>query len=396
MISGLGTTAKIGELCDFSSGNGFKASEWSQQGIPIIRIQNLNGSANFNYYAGTPDPRWIVEPGELLFAWAGVKGVSFGPTLWNGETGLLNQHIYRVRPREGVDKRWLFAALKLVTSKIEQNAHGFKTSLVHVRKADIENAEILLPPIPEQRKIAEILSGCDEAVELQKRLIEAKQNRKKALMRELLSGHRRFPVFRGTSCRTVPFHRVVERITRRNRNGCFNVLTSSGEKGLVAQMTYFSKSVAGRNLKGYTIIEPGEFAYNRSSSDGYPFGAIKRLDRCSEGLLSTLYICFKIRDTTTVDSDFLLYYCEAGLLNNQLRSVCQEGARSHGLLNISLKDFFSLSLLLPSYQEQKQISKVLTRLDEEIGLLEQQLEAFKDQKRGLMEVLLTGKVRVKF
>jgi len=196
MTSILDKTRKIGDLCDFSSGNGFKAAEWSTKGIPIIRIQNLNGSTDFNYYAATPDRRWIVEPGELLFAWAGVKGVSFGPTLWNGETGLLNQHIYRVRPKEGVDKRWLFAALKLVTSKIEQNAHGFKTSLVHVRKADIENAKVLFSPLEEQRKIAEILGACDEAIDLQKRLIEAKKKRKKALMKELLTGERRFPEFR--------------------------------------------------------------------------------------------------------------------------------------------------------------------------------------------------------
>src|SRR3954452_3689626 len=117
----------VGNLCTFSSGHGFSMSDWSEQGVPIIRIQNLNGSREFNYYAADPDPNWIVEPGELLFAWAGVKGVSFGPTVWFGPRGLLNQHIYRVRPAEGVDSQWLYLNLELVTRHIEANAHGFKS-----------------------------------------------------------------------------------------------------------------------------------------------------------------------------------------------------------------------------------------------------------------------------
>lgn len=115
----------IGELCDFESGNGFSPQDWKQKGLPIIRIQNLNGSDAFNYFEGEPDPAWIVEPGDLLFAWAGVKGVSFDPTIWHGPRGVLNQHIYRIRPKPGVNKRWLHYALEEVTTEIESKAHGF-------------------------------------------------------------------------------------------------------------------------------------------------------------------------------------------------------------------------------------------------------------------------------
>jgi type I restriction enzyme, S subunit len=141
----------VGNLCEFSSGTGFSHSDWSTRGLPIIRIQNLNGSTDFNYYEGEPDPRWIVEPEELLFAWAGVKGVSFGPCIWPGPRGLLNQHIYRIRPKEGIDSRWLYAILGEVTHRIEAKAHGFKTSLVHVHKADITDQIVAVPP-PELRK----------------------------------------------------------------------------------------------------------------------------------------------------------------------------------------------------------------------------------------------------
>lgn len=93
----------IGDICDFENGHGFRPPDWSKSGLPIIRIQNLNGSKDFNYFAGEPEKDWIVEPGTLLFAWAGVKGVSFGPKIWDGPKGVLNQHIYKIYPKANID-----------------------------------------------------------------------------------------------------------------------------------------------------------------------------------------------------------------------------------------------------------------------------------------------------
>ena len=109
----------LGSLCNLSSGNGFTPQDWSNNGLPIIRIQNLNGSKEFNYFSGVPDEKWIVEEGDLLFAWAGVKGVSFGPCLWPGPRGVLNQHIYKIQPVENINKIWLYEVLKFLTKNIE-------------------------------------------------------------------------------------------------------------------------------------------------------------------------------------------------------------------------------------------------------------------------------------
>jgi hypothetical protein len=146
---------RLGEVCDLQNGRGFAAAEWSQQGLPIIRIQNLNGSRDFNYFDGKPDASWIVEPGTLLFAWAGVRGVSFGPCIWQGPLGVLNQHIYRIVPKDGVSKRWLYETLRVITADIEKKAHGFKIELVHVRKGDITAQVVPVPPQSEQQEIAE-------------------------------------------------------------------------------------------------------------------------------------------------------------------------------------------------------------------------------------------------
>lgn len=176
----------FGSLCDLSSGNGFTPRDWSQQGLPIIRIQNLNGSPDFNYFSGEPDPKWIIEPGDLLFAWAGVKGISFGPCIWFGARGVLNQHIYKITPHDGIEKIWLYETLKMLTSKIEERAHGFKLELVHVRKGEITGQKVALPPPDKQEEIAkksvalsELEKNCREHAE---RLIQMKKSLMKQLM----------------------------------------------------------------------------------------------------------------------------------------------------------------------------------------------------------------------
>jgi type I restriction enzyme S subunit len=153
----------LGEICELQNGRGFAASEWSPIGLPIIRIQNLNGSLDFNHYAGDLEPEWVVEAGALLFAWAGVRGVSFGPCIWSGPTGVLNQHIYRIVPSPGVNKRWLYETLRITTQNIEKKAHGFKLELVHVRKADITGQVVPFPSSAEQEDIANYAQSLESA-----------------------------------------------------------------------------------------------------------------------------------------------------------------------------------------------------------------------------------------
>ncbi len=179
----------IGDLCTFTNGHGFKAAEWSKAGLPIIRIQNLNGSRDFKYFAGQVKESCRVEPGELVFAWAGVKGVSFGPRLWDGPSGVLNQHIYRVRPLEEVAKPWLFETLRRVTRSIEGRAQGFKSSLQHIRKADITGHVVDVPPFEEQCAIAERSAFLVEMETIEQSNLKGLIKMKRALVSDLFSGH---------------------------------------------------------------------------------------------------------------------------------------------------------------------------------------------------------------
>ncbi|MDR8394459.1 hypothetical protein NC796_25155 [Aliifodinibius sp. S!AR15-10] len=240
----------------------------------------------------------------------------------------------------------------------------------------------------------DIFSLWDLAIEKIKDLIKHKRIYKKGLMQQLLSGKKRFPEFEDEPWQEVELGNVFQRVTQKNKNeSVTNVLTISAQDGLVSQTDYYDKSVASKNLSRYIVLQKGDFAYNKSYSDGYPLGAIKRLEEYEKGVLSPLYICFRI-DSPELDSDFMTHFFENGGLDHEIYKIAREGARNHGLLNVSIKDFFTITFKVPQIEEQKKIAEVLNKAKKEIELLEQELEAVKKQKKGLMQQLLTGKTRV--
>ncbi len=387
-------TATVADICEMRNGHGFGPEDWDTSGLPIIRIQNLNGGQKFDYFSGVPDERWLVEPGQMLFSWAGTKGVSFGPTIWRGARGVLNQHIFKVQPSDGVHGEWLYWALKHVTNRIEAQSHGFKSTLVHVKKSDIDRQPIMVPRHGEQRRIAHILSTWDQAITTTERILGNSKRCTRDLMASLLSGHRRFPGL-SDKWRYVNLDTIFERVTRKNTTHNTNVLTISAEHGLISQRDYFNKSVASANLSGYTLLHRHDFAYNKSYSVGYPMGAIKPLLAYDAGVVSSLYLCFRLREDVDADFDFFRHYFEAGLLNQEIEGIAQEGARNHGLLNVSVTDFFKLQLHIPSAPEQRRIAEVINVARAEEARLEAQVRALRQEKAALMSQLLTGKRRVK-
>lgn len=176
---------------------------------------------------------------------------------------------------------------------------------------------------------------------------------------------------------------VVQRITRKNTNlDSLLPLTISAQNGLIAQTEFFDNQVAGKNLTGYYLIENGEFAYNKSYSNGYPWGAIKRLDRHKNGVLSTLYILFK---PTFASSQYLVSYFDGTNWHGEVASIAGEGARNHGLLNIPVHDFFEIKILLPcSLQEQTAIGNFFRRLDSQITESRAVLEKSRQLKKAML------------
>ena len=192
----------------------------------------------------------------------------------------------------------------------------------------------------------------------------------------------RFPEFSG-EWKEKKLSEVFSRLTEKNAEDNKNVLTISAQYGLISQLDFFKKSVSATDVTGYYLLQKGDFAYNKSSSQGKPVGAIKPLKKYDKGVVSTLYICFRCKDANAID--FWEQYFDSGIIDKEIMSIAQEGARNHGLLNVPTGDFFELRVLEPSPEEQQKIASFLSSMDDVIMEQEQKVEALKEKKKGLMQ-----------
>ena len=202
-------------------------------------------------------------------------------------------------------------------------------------------------------------------------MIMADNNENKVLNVPLL----RFPEFTDEWKESV-LSDFVERVKRKNKNNlCKLPLTISAQYGLVDQISFFNKVIASENMSNYYLLHKGDFAYNKSYSSEYPWGAIKRLDCYEQGTLSSLYICFK--PYSHVSSDFLTHYFETSKWHQGISEIAVEGARNHGLLNVGIQDFFETRHCLPqSLLEQEKIAKFLNLIEERIATQNKIIEKY--------------------
>ena len=202
--------------------------------------------------------------------------------------------------------------------------------------------------------------------------------------------HLRFPEFTG-EWEKLKLDAFTERVMRKNKNNLSKLpLTISAQYGLVDQITFFNKVVASTDMSNYYLLKKGEFAYNKSYSSDYPWGAIKRLDNYEQGALSSLYICFAPQDN--VESDFILQYFESPKWHKGVSEIAVEGARNHGLLNISVQDFFHTYHYIPKdKKEQTKIAKLLMLLDKRIATQNKIIEDLKKLKSAISKHLFARK-----
>ena len=180
---------------------------------------------------------------------------------------------------------------------------------------------------------------------------------------------------------------AFERVVRKNTNNESRLpLTISAQDGLVDQITYFNNRVASRDVSNYYLVYNGEFAYNKSTSDGYPFGAVKRLDWYEKGVLSTLYIVFALKHPEKDDSDFMTVFYDTDRWHRGVAERAAEGARNHGLLNISADDFFDIDTTMPEDKvEQEKIGRLLKKLDTLITLYQRKYEKLVNIKKSMLD-----------
>lgn len=389
----------ISDIADVLQGFGFPDKYQGQTtgDLPFCKVGDISAAvdkgeriishaANYVNYSLLPTlhARPIPE-GATIFAKIG-EAIRSNKRIMTGCPCLIDNNAAAVKAKEGESDEFIFYLMSNVN--LADYAGGIVPS---VNKSTVETISVLIPPtIAEQKKIASCLSDIDSLIAAQNRIVAAVKEKKKGLIQQLFpqngetTPRLRFPGFSG-EWEEKKMSDMFTRITRKNAENNQNVLTISAQYGLISQLEFFKKSVAAADVTGYYLLKKGEFAYNKSSSQGRPFGAIKPLRLYDKGVVSTLYICFKCNDPREID--FWNQYFDAGLLDKELMSIAQEGARNHGLLNIPTSGFFSLSVLSPSIDEQQKIASCLSALDYIIVTETNKLEALKAHKKGLMQQL---------
>lgn len=272
-------------------------------------------------------------------------------------------------------------------NQIRRIAQGAK--IYSISTKNFSESYIGVPSKAEQTKIATLLRLIDERITTQSKIIEDLKKLKSAICEKLFCTPKdKQPKVRlhgfSDAWHFVRLSDICHRIRCKNTGEqCKQVLTIAAQYGLVSQEDFFNKNVASENLSGYYLLQKGDFAYNKSYSGDYAWGTVKRLDNYKQGVLSPLYICFRL-DSARVDSDFLVYYFESKKWYKAVADIAGEGARNHGLLNISVIDYFNTIHCIPSIEEQKQIAWIMRTLSSKITQEQRMLNCCIAQRKYLL------------
>ena len=287
------------------------------------------------------------------------------------------------------NSRFLAYSLYSLLKKITQRVQG--TSIKGITKTDFLKEAIFVPSLEEQEKISSCMVEVDKLITLHQRKLNRFQKIRTTFLQKMFpkNGETK-PAIRLTGFNAdweqEKLQNFAVRITRKNIKKQNNrPLTISAQHGLVDQTVYFNNRVAAQDVSNYYLIKKGEFAYNRSTSKDAPVGAVRRLVDYEEGVLSTLYLVFSITDPQHVDPNYLSYFFETTGWHSWILERAAEGARTHGLLNVSSQDFLSLPVMLPSsLEEQQKIGEFFQKIDDCIILLERQADLLKQIKSSLL------------
>ena len=385
----------IGEIFRLKNGCAFKPQDWKQSGTPIIRIQNLNDPhASFNYSQAPVAESNRVERGDLLFAWSGTIGTSFGARLWAGSSGVLNQHIFKVlMNEEEITLPFSLLVFSRVEEDIAKQAHGFKASFVHVKKSDLIKVNLPIPPLPEQRAIAAALSDVDALLGGLDRLIAKKRDLKQAAMQQLLTGQTRLPGFSGEW-----------EVTRLGDIGVFlkgsGVKKDDSQSGPLPCIRYgeiytrhndyikvFHSFISIEVAATARLLKQGDLLFAGSGETKEEIGkCVAFVDSFTAYAGGDIVIL----RPQNVSSLFLGFSLNTPRINRQKASRGQGDAVVH----IGSTALAEITLNLPPLLEQTAIATILSDMDTELAALQTRRIKTQSLKQSMMQELLTGRIRL--
>ena len=376
---------RLSDVCTLINGRAYKQNELLSKGkYKILRVGNFFTNDSWYFSDMELDPNKYAYKGDLLYAWS----ASFGPRFWTGDKVIYHYHIWKICNLRGINQQYLYFFLDYDASLLQRDTQG--GTMHHITKENMEKRFIPVPPLAEQRKIAEVLGVWDEAIEKQARLIEKLALRKRALMQRLLSAKLRLPGF-SEPWKTLHIADFAFEINSRNKsNSPYEVLSCTKYEGLVSSLKYFGKQIYSDDLSTYKIVPKNRFAY---ATNHIEEGSIGYQSKYDQALISPMYTVFGTNPSLINDA-FLYKLLKTQKLIYLYKSRMEGSIDRRG--GLRWNDFASIKIALPSIEEQTAIAEVLTAADREIELAKEKLERLRRQKRGLMQQLLTGKKRVKY
>ncbi len=319
-------------------------------------------------------------------------------------SGLCSADVYPIWPKSerSVDRLFLYYLLTSERFVADATARSFRTGLPKINRPDLETIEVRLPPLPEQRKIAEILQTWDEAIKKLVALRTAKLRRQRALTHSLVFGTRQLDRFRTTdevaqhrwfslpaSWGCKPIGTLAKEISERNADADqFEVLSCSKYDGFVRSLEYFKKQVFSADLSSYKKIWRGDFGF---PSNHVEEGSIGLQNLAEVGIVSPIYTVFRFA-SDKVDPDYAFAVLKTELYRHIFEVSTSASVDRRGSLRWS--EFSKLPFPVPTFAEQRAIAEVLRTMEIERNALTAEIDSLKRQKRGLMQKLLTGEWRI--
>ena len=335
----------------------------------------------------------LLKQGELAYNHGASKAKQFGCCYELTEPEARIPYVYHCF-KINEDEYTTYVAMALNNAKMDQQLKRLVSSsarmdgLLNISFEDYMSVTLHLPSFIEQKHIADFLKKLDKRIAYQKRLITSLKKYKRGVFEAIFSRRLRLlPKEEQKDWKIFKLNEFASRITKKN-NGTTDIpLTISAQYGLIDQRDFFSKVVASTDMSGYYLLRKGEYAYNHSTSNEYPFGSIKRLELYAEGAVSTLYLCFSINENIVV-SDFAKWYFESSQWYRNINEICAEGARNHGLLNVPTNGFFNTAHILPSdIKEQMAIATFLSLIQDKLERSQKGLDQLKQLRNGLLQRL---------
>lgn len=390
---------KLGEISSYTKGFAFKSANYLKEGTRVVRISDTNAHSIKDenpIFVNNKDNKynkWKLLENDLIFTTVGSKPPMYDSMVGKvirvskkHEGALLNQNAVILRGDESkVNQLFLYNNFKIkkYLNFIETIVRG-NANQVSITLKELFNYEIPLPPLKEQKKIAQILSTWDESIETTQSLIKKLQLRKKGLMQQLLSGEKRLAGF-SDEWKVLKGNILFASTSNKQHNGVGEVLSATQDKGVIPRSeTGIDIKYDKKSLSNYKKVEIGDFVISlRSFQGGIEYSNY-------EGLVSPAYTV--LQESLPISKMFYREYMKTENFINRLNSIIY-GIRDGK--QISYKEFGTLKFNYPPLEEQKAISKIIEIADEEILDKQLYLDKLQEQKKGLMQQLLTGQKRVK-